>query len=105
MEEIDDSGISGEAELTTDEDGNTVVVIQIDGAEGDHPAHIHEGTCNELAPNPEYPLEDVDKDGFSESTVEDVTLDDLLDGEYAINVHLSEEEIGVYVACGNIVAG
>ena len=48
------------AELSTDADGNTTVVLALDGATGGHPAHIHKGTCQELEPNPEYPLNDVD---------------------------------------------
>ena len=101
MEEIDGSGVSGTAALSTDEDGNTTVVLALDGATGSHPAHIHEGTCNELNPNPEYPLADVDEGGSSESVIE-VGLDHLLVEPHAINVHLSAEQIGVYVTCGNI---
>ena len=101
LEEIEDSGISGTAELVTDEEGNTTVTIQVDGATGDHPVHIHQGTCEDLEPNPEYPLNPIDEDGFSETVVE-VSLDDLLASPHAINAHLSNEEIGVYVACGNI---
>ena len=32
----------------------------------------------------------------------DVPLQEILDGGHAINVHLSAEEIGTYIACGNI---
>jgi hypothetical protein len=104
MVEIEDSGVSGEATLTTDEEGNTTVVLALDGATGDHPAHIHKGTCDALEPNPEYPLNDVDAKGASETVVEGVSLEDLLAEPFAINVHLSAEQIGVYVTCGNIVA-
>lgn len=105
LDELDGSGISGTATLVTDEDGNTTVTLAVDGATGGHPAHIHEGTCDALEPNPQYPLNDVDEDGASETTVEGVTLDDLTASPHAINLHLSLDEIGVYVACGNIVAG
>jgi hypothetical protein len=38
---------------------------------------------------------------MSTSTVE-ASLEDILGAEHAINVHLSAEEIGVYIACGDI---
>ena len=36
------------------------------------------------------------------TTVVEASLDDILADEHAINVHLSEEEIEVYIACGDI---
>lgn len=101
--ELNDSGVSGTATLTDNGDGTTTVDIQVDGATGDHPAHIHEGTCDDLDPNPKYPLTNVDADGVS-STEVDVSLDDLLASPYAINIHLSADNIATYVACGNIEA-
>jgi FtsP/CotA-like multicopper oxidase with cupredoxin domain len=102
---LNDSGVSGTATLTANADGGTDVSIEVsgDGVTGAHPAHIHQGTCDDLDPNPLYPLTDVDADGISVTTV-DVTLDELLAAPYAINLHQSQEEIGVYIACGNIVA-
>jgi hypothetical protein len=84
-----------------------------------HPAHIHEGTCDTLG-SVVYPLTDVGlapaADGATSEpmmmhasevltsvTVVDVSLDDLLAGEFAINVHESAENIQNYVACGEIV--
>ena len=32
----------------------------------------------------------------------DVSLQEIIDGGHAINVHLSAEEIGTYIACGDI---
>lgn len=95
-----------------------------------YPAHIHSGTCDELG-DVVYPIEDLRAVGaisvpdvtpeleFSStpeasdligpqniaahsSTEVDVSLEDLLAGEYAINVHASAENIDVYVACGEI---
>ncbi|MGH2532150.1 MAG: hypothetical protein ACRDJW_07550 [Thermomicrobiales bacterium] len=102
LDELNDSGVSGEATLTADGD-STLVSIDVLGASGGHPAHIHEGTCDELNPNPTFPLTSVDADGLSETTVE-VALDDLTADPYAINVHLSDTELGTYVTCGNITA-
>lgn len=100
LAELNASGVSGTATLTTEGDG-TMVVIQATGATGNHPAHIHEGSCDGLDPNPAFPLTDVDATGASE-TVVPVSLDDLTGGDFAINVHLSQEQIGVYVMCGDI---
>jgi plastocyanin len=82
-----------------------------------HPAHIHVGTCDALDPNPTFPLTDIapapgaagdETDGASAIPVErsvttvDASLEDLRTGGYAINVHQSAEDIGTYIACGNL---
>ena len=82
--------------------------------DGPHPAHIHSGTCDELG-DVVFPLADVasltgEEMGaagahpvkVSEVNNVDVPLQEILDGGHAINVHLSAEEIGEYIACGNI---
>jgi hypothetical protein len=88
-----------------------------------HPAHVHVGTCAELDPNPAYPLNNVgprtNDDGelpppedvrgsltanpvmVSETEIE-VNLDDLLETAHAINIHLSDQDMATYVACGDI---
>lgn len=85
-------------------------------AANDHPAHIHQGTCAALDPNPAYPLNDIVltpeaspaagtatalQVATSVTTV-DVALGDLLAGSWAINVHESATAIGHYLACGDI---
>ena len=95
-----------------------------------HPAHIHTGTCETLG-EVVFPLNDLTAPGMmgtpmagmestpmagmaatpgaamgqvvaqSTTTVE-ASLDDILAAEHAINVHLSAEEIDVYIACGDI---
>lgn len=81
--------------------------------EGPHPAHIHNGTCEELG-DVVVPLTDIQERTGEQAgsgtvhavkgshTVADMTLDDVLASPHAINVHLSAEEIGSYIACGNI---
>jgi hypothetical protein len=101
LDELNDSGVSGTATLTEVGDNQTRVVIDVTGATGDHPAHIHTGTCDDLNPNPLFPLNNIDADGKSDTTV-DVGLAELTGGGFAINLHKSQQEIGVYVACGNI---
>jgi hypothetical protein len=66
------------------------------------PAHIHEGTCADLNPDPAFPLTDV-VDGGSETDV-DVSLEELSLSDYAVNVHESAAEADVYVACGDITS-
>uniref|UniRef100_A0A7C2WAN6 CHRD domain-containing protein n=1 Tax=Thermorudis sp. TaxID=1969470 RepID=A0A7C2WAN6_9BACT len=103
LSEQSDSGQSGTATLTAM--GNqTRVTIQLSNPPGDtpQPAHIHPGTCANLNPQPQYPLNNV-VNGTSE-TVVDVPLANLLTGNFAINVHKSGQEISVYVACGDIPA-
>ncbi len=87
-----------------------------------HPGHIHSGTCDTLG-DVVYPLNDtvaIDMSATPEammastpvagegevvaqstSTV-DVALDDILAAEHAINLHESMENIGNYIACGDI---
>jgi hypothetical protein len=36
------------------------------------------------------------------TTVVEASLEDIVGGEHAINVHLSPEELPVYIACGNV---
>jgi hypothetical protein len=100
MQEIDGSGQSGTANITSDGD-QVIVSIEIDaGPDGEpQPVHIHEGNCRDLG-DVAFPLEDV-VDGVSESTA-DVSMSELIGNDYAINVHLSEDQMDVYVACGTL---
>jgi CHRD domain len=101
LNEQNESGQSGTATLTAGDDGTLHVSIALSGGSADpQPAHIHEGTCADLNPEPAFPLESV-VDGQSESDVE-VSPEDLALTPYAINVHKSETEADVYVACGDI---
>jgi hypothetical protein len=80
-----------------------------------HPAHIHSGTCAELG-DVVYPLTDVaaatdqgEASGPDSAipvevsvTTVDAPLQEIIDGGHAINVHLSADEIGTYIACGDV---
>lgn len=96
------SGESGTATLTQ-AGADVKVVISLKGAPATtpQPAHIHDGTCADLK-GVAYPLTNV-VGGASTTTVKGVTIDKLLGGTYAINVHESAANLGKYVACGNIV--
>jgi hypothetical protein len=104
LAEQNKSGESGSARLTPMGD-KTKVEITLKGAPKGtpQPAHIHDGSCPNPDPKPRYPLENV-VDGKSTTEVA-ASLDTLLKGKSAINVHKSKEEIKVYVACGNIARG
>lgn len=99
LNELSSSGMSGEAVLT-ETDSGTHVSLMVDGASGDHPVHIHLGTCDALG-EVAAALTDIDANGESETDVE-LTIDELTSSEYAINAHESVENIANYVACGDI---
>ena len=79
------------------------------------PAHIHSGTCKDIG-EVVAPLTDLtgatggDRVGQSrraipaESSFTNVpmTLDAILGADHVVNVHLSAEEIGTYIACGEV---
>jgi hypothetical protein len=99
LEELSGSGISGEATLTETADG-TQVSLMVEGAKGGHPVHIHFGNCAVLG-EVSAALSDIDASGMSETTV-DLSIDELLASQYAINAHESAENITNYIACGDI---
>jgi hypothetical protein len=96
------SSESGTATLTKEGADTTKVVVNLSGAKGQQPAHIHKGTCTNLDPKPTYPLSPV-SNGKSETVVK-ASLDDLSKGGYAINVHKSAQDVKTYVSCGEIAA-
>jgi CHRD domain len=99
---LNNSGESGTAVLTDLGNGQIKVDVTITGepADGSHPMHIHTGQCGPTLGPVQYPLTNV-VNGTSTTTVT-ATLASLMDGNHAINVHLSKAQIGTYVACGNI---
>lgn len=108
LEEVNNSGVTGTARLTPNGD-QTDVAVRLTGATGSHPNHIHENFCANVDPVPIAPLSHIDigeadPDGFTHSTV-DMPLDELLAGEFSILVHLSDDELDQYLACGNIGTG
>jgi hypothetical protein len=103
IEELNGSGVSGDATLTDNGDGTTTIDVLVDGASGDHPIHLHEGTCAELG-DVVVTLTTVDSSG---SSVTDVpvplaTIQDPEVGPHAINIHLSADDIATYIACGDV---
>ena len=88
-------------------------IQETDTGDGPYPAHIHAGTCDELG-DVAHPLSEAahpegDPQGseptlrvFSSTTTIPVTLEDLLMAPHALNVHKSADDIGTYVACGDL---
>lgn len=95
------SGESGTATLTQTTGGVEVVISLSNAPATAQPSHIHPGTCANLTPAPQYPLTSV-VNGTSTTVVKGVTIQQLLAGTFAINVHKSTSDLGTYVACGDI---
>jgi hypothetical protein len=96
-----DSGVSGTATLTP-KGNQTQVVLKLKGNTSNvaQPAHFHTGTCDNLAPQPKYPLKDV-VNGESTSVIS-ATVAELTSSPYTLNVHKSAAEMKSSVACGNV---
>jgi len=97
---LNGSGQNGTATLAQTENGVNILVDTVQPpALPWQPVHIHQGTCDNLDPNPAFPLPNME-DGLAADTI-DTTIEELKSG-YSINVHKSEKEADVYVACGEI---
>jgi len=100
LSEQNGSGQSGTATLESMDGGMTHVTIELSSPPADpQPAHIHSGTCAELG-DVVHPLTNVE--GGSSETDVAASLEDLQAADFAVNVHMSEADIGTYVACGDI---
>ncbi len=100
FEELNDSGVEGMVTLY-DLDDFTLLAILVEDAGDVHPAHIHEGTCDDLEPQPFAPLRNVTNEEVSLSLVE-TPLPELLEDDYAVDLHLSPNELGTLIACADI---
>ena len=95
------SGITGTATMMEMGGGRTRVDIRVTGAgAGPEPAHIHEGSCTQLNPTPQFSLTNVTN---GSSTTEIMTTVASLTGSpHAVHLHKSPDELTVYVACADI---
>jgi LPXTG-motif cell wall-anchored protein len=94
------SGISGTATFTPQADGLKVDLKATGAGAGPEPAHIHEGTCAQLNPTPQFTLAPVTNG--SSTTVLQTTVQALTASPHAIHMHKSADELTVYVACADI---
>ena len=107
--------------------GALVLAVGVGAAAQDqppHPAHIHDGSCETIG-DIVHPLIDVSAESLVDGqpgagdvvgdpsddpadlvqvsiTTVDATIEDLTSAEFAINVHLSADEMGVFIACGDV---
>ena len=102
---VDESGVRGSVLVSDYGLGGSVVVILLSGTpvDGVHPAHFHQGDCGsggEIV----VPLENVNgRSGLSVTTT-DAPYDDIVSGNYYLNIHLSPDDMGTIVACGEVGA-
>jgi hypothetical protein len=97
---LNDSGVTGTVAFS-DVGGRTRVDVTVDPADNpDMPAHIHPGTCEELIPQPKFPLENV-RNGTS-TTVVPASISELFAGNLAVNIHKSNDDLRTYTACVDI---
>lgn len=101
MKALNDSGETGTATITQQTDGVKIVVDLKNAPKAAQPTHVHAGTCGKIKAAPEYPLVNTE-DGKGTTVLKGVTIEQLLKGDYAINVHKSADDLGTYVSCGNI---
>jgi hypothetical protein len=100
FEEFNDSGVEGTVTLY-DLDEFTLLAILIENGGDVHPGHIHEGTCDDLNPQPFAPLNNVMNEEVSLSLV-DTPLAELLEDDYSVDLHLSPNELGTLIVCADI---
>lgn len=104
LRELNESGVSGTVTMTAVDDRNTLVEVSVEAStHRNMPAHIHPGTCAALVPQPKYPLDNV-VDGRSTTEVP-ASVAELLSGGQALNIHMSNEQMDVYSACGELSIG
>ncbi len=104
MQALDGSGVSGEATITP-EGADTQVMVRLTGlTEGEHPGHIHSGTCDAVGGvvQPLQPIT-VGADGTGTMTTT-VALDPntVMNGQHVIQYHQAGGGPGV--VCGPIPA-
>jgi hypothetical protein len=99
--EIGGSGVTGTVTLTELGPDRTRVELRLaTGGHPDMPAHIHPGACPEPIPQPLHPLASV-VDGASVTEVP-ASFDELLGEDRVVNVHKSNEEMRIFVACADL---
>lgn len=101
LETLSNSGVTGSVVLTPVNDRLTRVEIQVEPAGNmDMPAHIHPGSCADLVSQPEYQLSNI-LNGRSTTEVP-AAIAELLAGDLAVNLHRSNDELGIYTACADL---
>jgi hypothetical protein len=98
---LNNSGVTGTVTLADIGEDRTQVEVRVEPAGNlDMPAHIHPGSCDDLIPQPQYPLENV-VNGTS-TTVVRASVADLTGGGLAVNLHRSNQDLQTYTACSDL---
>ncbi len=97
LQTLNDSGVTGTVSFAALRDKTAVEIAVDPGGNPDMPAHIHPGTCDDLTPQPKFPLENV-RNGSSR-TVVPASIDELFAGGLAVNIHRSNDDLKTYTAC------
>ena len=101
LDEQNGSGQTGTATFTAAGLDETRVVVELsDPPAESQPVHIHRGSCAELDPAPLHGLPNL-MDGRIEATVP-ASVEELTAGGLALNAHRSDEQLDLYVACGDL---
>jgi hypothetical protein len=100
LQTLNGSGVTGTVSFGALREKTAVEIMVDPGGNPDMPAHIHPGTCDNLTPQPKFPLENV-KDGRSR-TVVPASIDELFAGGLAVNIHRSNDDLKTYTACVDI---
>ena len=100
LQTLNDSGVTGTVAFSDVGDKTRVEIAVDPGGNPDMPAHIHPGTCDDLTPQPKFPLENV-RNGSSK-TVVPASIDELFAGGLAVNIHRSNDDLKTYTACVDI---
>jgi len=101
LSEQNNSKVSGTA-ILEETGGEVRVSINLGDDTSTRISHIHNGTCQNLG-EVVFPLDNT-LNGQSETLLTE-TLENIYSVARAINVHESAENLGSYVACGNISGG
>ena len=98
---LNDSGVTGTVTLEETGGGKTRVTVEVrHGGNTDMPAHVHPGNCQDLVPQPKFPLQNV-RDGRSVTDVP-ASIMELTAGTLAINLHRSVDDLATYTACADL---
>jgi hypothetical protein len=102
IQQLNNSGQVGQVTLFK-RGPNTLVVLRLQSVPAGRrePAHIHRGRdCTSFDPKPAFGLAPV-VNNVSRTLVQ-YSEDKLLSGNYVVNVHASDRDLGHYVACGQL---
>jgi uncharacterized surface protein with fasciclin (FAS1) repeats len=102
VDAMNDSGITGLVIVKGDTRNSTVtVLLQGTPAGGVHPMHFHAGNCDSNG-DVVVPLNNLDGTTGTSRTVVNVPYGAIVGGDHYLNVHLSPDDMGTIVACGEV---